>query len=60
MGSVTSHTVDTEKLSESKATELKDLLTQSDFFKLSSMRSNHTPPVFSCNSAIFFCKSFSS
>ncbi|MGH9984204.1 MAG: protealysin inhibitor emfourin [Nitrososphaeraceae archaeon] len=40
MGSVSSRTIDTEKLSKSQATELKDLLTHSDFFKLSSLRSN--------------------
>lgn len=42
MGSVSSHTVDTDKLPKSKATELRDLLTHSDFFQLSSMRSNPT------------------
>jgi hypothetical protein len=40
LGSVTSRTIDTEKLSKSQATELKELLTHSDFFKLSSLRSN--------------------
>lgn len=43
MGFTTSHTVDTDKLSRSKVTELKDLLTRSDFFKLSSLRSNPNP-----------------
>lgn len=43
LGSVSSHTVDTNKLPKSKAAELKDLLSQSEFYKLSSMRSNPTP-----------------
>jgi hypothetical protein len=42
MGSVSSQTIDTDKLSKTKATELKQLLTNSDFFKLSSMRSAPT------------------
>ena len=44
LGSVSSHTVDTNKLPKSKAAELKDLLSQSEFYKLSSMRSNPIPP----------------
>jgi hypothetical protein len=40
MGSVSSHTVDTNKLPKSKAAELQDLLSQSEFYKLSLMRSN--------------------
>jgi hypothetical protein len=44
LGSVSSHTVDTNKLPKSKAAELKDLLSQSEFYKLSSMRSNPILP----------------
>jgi Emfourin len=40
MGSVSSHTIDTEKLTKSQAAELEELLTHSDFFKLSNLRSN--------------------
>ena len=40
LGSVSSRTIDTDKLSKSQVTELKELLTHSDFFKLSSLRSN--------------------
>ena len=40
MGSVSSHTIDTDKLTKSQAAELEDLLTHSDFFKLSNLRSN--------------------
>lgn len=44
MGTVSSRTIDTDKLSKPKATELKKLLTHSDFFKLSSMRSSPSNP----------------
>ena len=40
MGSVSSRTIDTNNLTKSQATELKELLTHSDFFNLSSLRSN--------------------
>jgi hypothetical protein len=42
MGSISSHTIDTEKLTKSQAAELEKLLIHSDFFRLSSLRSN--PP----------------
>ena len=49
MGSVSSHTIDTDKLTKSQAAELEDLLTHSDFFKLSNLRSIHLlqrePPI---------------
>ncbi|MGH9974915.1 MAG: protealysin inhibitor emfourin [Nitrososphaeraceae archaeon] len=44
LGSVSSRTIDTDKLSKSQATELKELLTHSDFFKQSSLRSNVGSP----------------
>ena len=44
MGSVSSHTIDTDKLTKSQATELEELLTHSNFFKLSSLRSSPTSP----------------
>lgn len=44
MGSVSSHTIDTEKITKSQAAELEDLLTHSDFFKLSNLRSNPPTP----------------
>jgi hypothetical protein len=40
MGSISSHTIDTEKLTKSQAAELEKLLIHSDFFRLSSLRSN--------------------
>jgi hypothetical protein len=40
MGSISSHTIDTEKLTKSQAAELEELLIHSDFFRLSSLRSN--------------------
>ena len=40
MGSVSSRTIDTNNLTKSQATEVKELLTHSDFFNLSSLRSN--------------------
>jgi emfourin len=40
MGSTSSQTIDTDKLSKSKAAEVKELLSNSDFFKLSSLRSS--------------------
>ncbi len=40
LGSVSSRTIDTDKLTKSQAIELKELLTHSDFFKLSSLKSN--------------------
>lgn len=40
MGSVSSRTIDTNNLTKSQATELMELLTHSDFFNLSSLRSN--------------------
>ena len=40
MGSISSHTIDTEKLTKSQAAELEELLILSDFFRLSSLRSN--------------------
>ena len=44
MGTVSSRTIDTDKLSKPEATELKKLLTHSDFFKLSSLRSSSSNP----------------
>ncbi|MGH9926057.1 MAG: protealysin inhibitor emfourin [Nitrososphaeraceae archaeon] len=44
LGSVSSRTIDTDKLSKSQATELEELLTHSDFFKQSSLRSNVGSP----------------
>jgi hypothetical protein len=40
VGSISSHTIDTEKLTTSQAAELEKLLIHSDFFGLSSRRSN--------------------
>jgi hypothetical protein len=40
LGSVSSRTIDTDKLTKSQAIELKELLTHSDFFRLSSLKSN--------------------
>ena len=44
MGSVSSHTIDTDKITKSQAAELEELLTHSDFFKLSNLRSNPSTP----------------
>jgi hypothetical protein len=43
MGSISSHTIDTEKLTKSQAAELEKLLIHSDFFRLSSLESNPAP-----------------